>query len=39
LIVTVATLIPLFCGEVLAWLSLWIVGVLVPEKKAVAAAM
>lgn len=38
LIVTIATLIPLFSGEVLAWLSLWIVGVLMPEKKATAVA-
>jgi len=37
LTVTIATLIPLFCGEVLAWLSLWIVGTLMPEKKTVAA--
>ncbi|MBI5965806.1 MAG: DUF1097 domain-containing protein [Chloroflexi bacterium] len=36
--VTIATLIPLFCGEILAWLSLWIVGVLMPEKKAVVGA-
>ncbi len=34
LTVTIATLIPLFCGEILAWLSLWIVGVLLPEKLA-----
>ena len=38
LTITIATLIPLFCGEVLAWLSLWIVGALMPEKKAVTAA-
>ena len=36
-IVTLATLIPLFCGEILAWVSLWLVGVFVSEKKAVAA--
>jgi hypothetical protein len=30
--VTVASLIPMLCGEILAWLSLWIAGVLVPEK-------
>jgi hypothetical protein len=39
LTVTIATLIPLFCGEVLAWVSLWIVGVLMPEKKPAAASM
>ncbi len=38
LTVTIATLIPLFCGEVLGWLSLWIVGMLMPEKKPAAAA-
>jgi hypothetical protein len=32
LTVTIAALIPMLCGEILAWLSLWIAGVLVPEK-------
>jgi hypothetical protein len=38
LTVTLAALIPLFCGEVLAWLSLWIVGMLMPEKTPAAAS-
>jgi hypothetical protein len=33
LIVAIAAMIPLLCGEILAWFSLWIVGVLMPEKK------
>ena len=30
---TIATMIPLLCGVLLGWLSLWIVVKLMPEKK------
>jgi len=30
---TIATMIPLLCGLLLGWLSLWIVVKLMPEKK------
>jgi hypothetical protein len=31
---TIATLIPLLCGELLGWLSMWIVNVLMPAQEA-----
>jgi hypothetical protein len=35
---TIATLIPLLCGEVLGWLSMWIINVTMPEPKAAGKA-